>query len=74
MHFISKLIYGLRVKRAIKKANWLAHETKYRYYVLVFDGKPAIYRKKDLKLMIARGYFKGLKVEDLERIALHKTY
>lgn len=74
MTFISKIIYGYRVKRAIKKANWLARETKYRYYVLVLNGKPTIYRKKDLKIMIARGYFKGMKVEDLDRIALHKTY
>lgn len=72
---IKKIIFHYRLNRAINKANHLRNLTGYRYYVMLYKGKPRIYAKKDLKEAFARKRFiKGFKPEHLDRVALYKTY
>jgi len=57
-----------------KKANKLAALTGHRYYVIKFAGKLFIWRKSDVKKLIAmRRFAKGVTVEDVEKMALHIT-
>ncbi len=71
---IKNILFELRLKKAIKKANEINRLTKYRCYVMLVKGKPVVYSKKDLKEAIARRHFiKGFKVENIDKIALYKT-
>jgi hypothetical protein len=59
---------------AIRKANKLNKETKYKCIVLPVAGKPRVYTKFQLKYLIRRGFFKkGVTIQHLEKLALYIT-
>ena len=71
---IKNWIYKLRLSKAIRKANRLYNETRYKYYVLPVKGKPRVYARKTLKLLIKTKFFKkGTTIQALEKRALYTT-
>ena len=75
MRKIKKLIFAFQYKKAVKKANKLAHETGLRYYVIVFNGKLRVIPKQVIKQLIQQKRFrKGTTVKDIEKVALHVTF
>ncbi|HOI32701.1 MAG: hypothetical protein PHG67_06130 [Bacteroidales bacterium] len=74
VRIIKNFIFEIRLKAAIKKANKIARLTKYRCFVMLINGKPVVYAKKDLKEAIARGKFiKGFTIQQAEKKALYIT-
>lgn len=71
---IKNVRYNKRVTRAITQANELKKLTGYKYFVIVFKGKPLVVSKRDIKHKVATKYFKkGTTVQDVEQVALYKT-
>ena len=71
---IIRLIFAYKYKRAVKKANKLAKETKRRYYVLQLKGKMCVLTKQTIKHWVAtRRFRKGVKMQDIERMVLYST-
>lgn len=72
---IKKSIHEWRVRRAIRKADKMAKQTKLFFLVLLFKGKPIVKSRTSLKQAIKAGkYKKGVTIESLEKIAIYKTY
>lgn len=72
--FIIRLIFAYKYKRAVKKANKLAKETKRRYYVLQLKGQMCVLTKHTIKHWVAtRRFRKGVKMQDIERMVLYST-
>ena len=68
------ILFQIRLRRAIKRANTMKKLTGARFYVLMYKGRPSVFSKIDLKSAIAKLKFKkGFKPADLDRIALYKT-
>ena len=71
---IKQLIFGLRFKRAVKKADRFHHITHRKYMVLVINKRLEVLSKQEVKKFVANGIFrKGTTVEDIERKALYVT-
>jgi len=74
---VNKVINFIRdIKRLyfMKKANRLAALTGHRYMVVRFAGKLFIWKKSDIKRLIAtRKFAKGVRIEDVEKMAIHIT-
>ncbi|MBR1468501.1 MAG: hypothetical protein IJ605_00070 [Prevotella sp.] len=69
---IKKLIFGLRYKMAVRKADKLHKATKRKFLVVVLGGKPAVLSKRKVRNLIATRYFrKGTTVRDIEDRALY---
>lgn len=74
VRFIKNIRFEIRLRRAIKRANVMRNLTGARFYVLLHNGRPKVYSKRDLKDSIARRQFKkGFRIADLDKIALYKT-
>lgn len=71
---IKDIIFGVRFKRAVKKADRCHHLTHRKYMVLVINKKLEVLSKQELKKFIAGGVFrKGITIADLEAKALYIT-
>lgn len=71
---IKDLIFGLRFKRAVKKADRFHHITHRKYMVLVINKRLEVLSKQEIKKFVANGIFrKGTTVADIERKALYVT-
>lgn len=71
---IKNILFTIRLRRAIKRANVMRNITGNRFYVLLHKGKPKVYAKTDLKKSIKNHRFiKGFNVATLDKIALYKT-
>ena len=74
MKFIKKLLFALRFKRAVRKADRFHHITHRKYMVLVIHGKLEVISKQDIRKFVANGIFrKGITVNDIENKALYVT-
>jgi len=65
-------IFEFRLKRAIKKAHKLKELTKYKYFVILWKGKPKVIPKQTLKRWIKRKRLKGT-IQQIEQTALYTT-
>lgn len=71
---IKDIIFGIRFKRAVKKADYCHHITHRKYMVLVINKKLEVLSKQELKKFIRGGVFKeGITIADLEKKALYIT-
>lgn len=71
---IKDIIFGIRFKRAVKKADYCHHTTHKKYMVLVINKKLEVLSKQGLKKFIRGGVFKeGTTIADLEKKALYIT-
>lgn len=71
---LKRIIWGIRYKRAINKAEKLSQQFRIRYYVLLSRGRLKCVPKQNIKRLIHEGRFKpGTKVQDVENIALYIT-
>lgn len=70
---IKRHIENIRVKKAVKKANKLFQRTGRKYLVLWYDGKPIVISKKELKILIDKGVFKGISIQEIQKKAIYKT-
>lgn len=72
---IKKSIFEWRVRKAVKKADKMATQTKLFFLVLNYKGHPVVKSRTSLKKQIKAGkYKKGVTIETLEKIAIYKTY
>jgi len=63
-----------KVEASIKKANELSELTKYRYLVLILNGRIIVEKRVKLKRAIERRYFKkGTTIRDLDKMSVHST-
>lgn len=51
-NFFKKLVFNLRKRRAIRKADTLAREQRRKFLVLVYRGKPIVVSMQQIKLLI----------------------
>ena len=71
---IKKLIFDLRLRMAVRRANRDSKLFGKRLIVIVFNGKLEVYEKQRLKELIRHKYFKkGTTIEQLEKMAYHVT-
>ena len=74
IHYIKRIIFAWKYKRAVKKANELAGLAGLRYYVVILNGSLKVAPRKVFKELIARRRFrKGTTIHDIERAALFIT-
>ncbi|MCF0257480.1 MAG: hypothetical protein HUK10_14530 [Bacteroides heparinolyticus] len=74
IQFFNRLLFAWRFKRAVRKANNFHELLKMKFYVIIFDGKPVVVSKQNIKSMIHKRRFKkGVKPDDIERKALYVT-
>lgn len=72
--YIKRKLLERRVVKLIDKANQRQKLTGYKYMVIMWEGKPVIVKKQEIKRMIANGYFrKGTTIQELERNAIYIT-
>ena len=71
---IKYIIFGLRFKRDVKRADDLHNITHRKYLVLVINKKLEVLSKQEVRKFVANGIFrKGTTVGDIERKALYIT-
>lgn len=71
---IKDIIFAIRFKRAVKKADYFRHVTHRKYMVIMVNGKLEVISKQGLKKFVSNGIFrKGTTVADIERKALYIT-
>lgn len=71
---IKDIIFGLRFKRAVKRADDLHNITHRKYLVLVINKKLEVLSKQEVRKFVANGIFRnGTTVGDIERKALYIT-
>ena len=71
---IKDFIFGIRFKRAVKKADCFHHITHRKYMVIVVNKRLEVLSKQEIKKFIANGIFrKGTTVSDIEKKALYIT-
>ena len=63
-----------RMRRAIRKANWMFEKTGAKFFCLWYKGRPLVKSKQNLKELIKEGTFtKGLTIQDIEKLAFYCT-
>lgn len=71
---IKDLIFALRYKHAVRKANRLHRLSHHKYMVISLNGRLRVTSKQQLKLLIAQRKFKkGTRIQDIEELALYTT-
>ena len=74
IRLIKDIIFGLRFKRAVRKADRFHHITHRKYMVLVINKKLEVLSKQEVRKFVAGGIFqKGTTVGDIEGEALYIT-
>ena len=69
---IKKLLFGLRFRWAVRKANRRARRYGRKYLVINVGGRLVTFSKQDLTLLVRRGYFRrGITAANVESHALH---
>lgn len=72
--YIKRKIENGKVKRAIRKANWMFEKTGAKFFVIWYKGGCLVKSKQNLKELIKNGTFKkGLTIQDIEALALYCT-
>jgi hypothetical protein len=71
---IRKIIWAMRYKRAVRKADRLAKAFGLRYYVILLRGRLMAVPKQTIKrLLRERRFKKGVTIHDIESRALYIT-
>lgn len=71
---IKDIIFAVRFKRAVRKADYFHHVTHRKYMVIVVNGKLEVLSKQELKKFVSNGIFrKGTTIGDIEGKALYIT-
>ena len=71
---IKDIIFAVRFKRAVRKADYFHHITHRKYMVIVVKGKLEVLSKQELKKFVSNGIFlKGTTIGDIERKSLYIT-
>ena len=71
---IKDIIFAWKYKRAVRKANKLSALFGMKYYVLNMGGRLKVVPKQNIRHLVHTHRFrKGVKVADIERIALYVT-
>lgn len=70
---IQAWFFDKKVERKIKRANKLQKLTKSKFVVIIIAGKPRIYRKTDIRLLINKRVFGKAKLDDILKKAIHIT-
>lgn len=70
---IQAWLFDKKVQRKIKRANKLHKLTQSKFVVLILGGKPRIYKKKDIRLLVKKGIFKKNSLDDVLKEAIHIT-
>ncbi len=71
---IKDIIFAWKYKRAVQKAKKLSALFGMKYYVLNMGGRIKVVPKKNIRHLVRTNRFrKGVKVADIEKIALYIT-
>jgi hypothetical protein len=71
---IKDIVFAVRFKRAVRKANKLSALFKMKYYVLNMGGRLKVVPKRNIRQLIRQRRFKkGIRLADIERRALYVT-
>ncbi len=72
--FFRQLIFSLRFRRAVRKADYLHKISHRKYMVLVINRRLEVISKQDIRKFVANGIFRrGTSVADIEQKALYVT-
>jgi hypothetical protein len=72
--FIKRLIFGIRFKMAVRRADRYRRITHRKHMVILLGGKLHVIAKQDIKTFIRKRFLKkGTTVADVEKIALYTT-
>lgn len=71
---ISQLIFCLKFRWAVRKADRLQHITHRKHMVLVINHKLQVLSKKEVKTLLAKHIFRrGTTIQQIEQKALYTT-
>jgi hypothetical protein len=71
---IKKWYYEYQLRQAIKKADWMAKKSGFRFLVLRYKKRFLVKSKKELKRLIKEGHFvPGFTIQRAEAIACYIT-
>lgn len=71
---IKELIFAIRYRHAVRKADRMQRLSHYKYMVILLNGRLRVASKQQLKLLIAQRRFKkGTRIQDIEALALYTT-
>ena len=71
---IKDIVFAVRFKRAVRKADYFHHITHRKYMVIVVKGKLEVLSKQELKKFVSNGIFlKVTTIGDIEAKALYIT-
>lgn len=71
---IKEMIFSLRYRRAVKKADRFHSLTHRKYMVLVINKKLEVLSKQEIKKFVSKGIFrKGITAADIENKAIYIT-
>ena len=71
---IKDIIFAWKYKRAVRKAKKLSALFGMKYYVLSMGGRLKVVPKQNIRHLVRTHRFrKGVKVADIEKIALYVT-
>lgn len=71
---IKDIIFAIRYKRAVRRADRMSKLDHRKYMVIVSGGKLKVISRHQLKHLIATHRFrKGVRIEDIDRMALYTT-
>lgn len=71
---IKDIIFAVRFRRAVRKADYFHHVTHRKYMVIVVNGKLEVLSKQEIRKFVQGGVFlNGTTVGDIEAKALYIT-
>lgn len=71
---IKDIFFAWKYKRAVRKAKKMSALFKMKYYVLSMGGRIKVVPKQNIRHLVRTHRFrKGVKVADIEKIALYVT-
>ena len=72
---IKELFWGWRYRCAVRKANRLSKLLGMKYFVICMNGSLKVVPKRTVCELVAKRRFrKGVRVADIERLALYVTH
>jgi len=75
MKTLNEILWPLRLKLAIRKADRMASANPgRRYMVVMIQGRPQVVDRRCVKRQIARGMFRsGVRIADFDKRAIYRT-
>lgn len=70
--FKEKIIWPVRYRRAVRRADRLAHLNQCNQYVICVGGRLIVWSKREIEMAVAQGIFKkGVRPWQIRKMAIY---